>query len=190
MQALGLSLSDFLDLVRTVFIALSAITVSIAALSYRASSRSAASNLFLSLRNNYMDVIKTLMNELPDLSDVENKLIYSEATKNQKHALHRYWVNSFSEWYATTVIYKNDHTKLWKNFYRKAQAGSLTNPLLRDALADILTNHSYFGDRQDAYRSEIISIVDDIMRGDLQFPARDGAVESLYEFKERILKNN
>jgi hypothetical protein len=179
--------AEILDYIRTAFVALGAITISFAALSYRASVRNNTANLFLSLRKYYMDIHTTLYQEIPDLEHHSPKGNYQNLSQQQKAAVQKYWINSFNEWYTTKIIHTNDGLRLWSNFYRRAQASSLINDLLREGLAEMFSSDSFsFGALEGKFRTEIIEIVLDIINGRLRFAIDRAGRDKLSSFKTAL----
>jgi hypothetical protein len=167
----GMQTSEILDYIRTVAVFVGAISVSIAIMSYTSTGRNNTATLFLSLRKYFLDIHAGLCEEIPDLARRAVDGNYALLTQYQQSIVQKYWINSFNEWYTTTIIYRQDKLGLWKNFYREAQATSLTNSLLRSGLEEIFcSNFMSFGTFRDAYRKEIISILNDIVTENIKVP--------------------
>jgi hypothetical protein len=180
--------NEILDYIKTFSIVFGSVSVSIAALRHTAAVRSDTASIFLALRKYFLDIHAGLYQEIPNLAKQADSGKYCDLTQYQQSIVQKYWVNSFNEWYTTNIIYPNDKLCLWGNFYRKAQASSLLNSLLRSGLVEIFrSNFMSFGAFQSAYRQELLLIADDLISDRIGIPVNAQIKEQLISFRTALM---
>ena len=127
-------------------IALAAVIM--AYLAWKTSEEVAAVQIFLDLRKSYSEVLGQMDSRYHDGTWDPR----AETNRSAMRTLEKYWLHTFTEWFATTKLNKGKFSYLWQDFYQKAILGGLRNEPLRITLCEML----YGGNRESTFsgRSE------------------------------------
>ncbi len=111
--------------------------------------------LFLILRDKYLQIREQLVRDLPGFDDSDYPHAYSDLPAPAKSAVTQYWTNAFNEWCATKKIYKAGRSALWETFYANAQATALLHRPLREGLLVLMTGPHSFGGFKREYKRDM-----------------------------------
>lgn len=104
--------------------------------SYLSSMRKTRADIFLSLRQTYLNIHKGLPYQIKDSVPVDKG-------SEDWDAIEMYWLNVFNEWYITNKSLKHECKKLWKEYYAGAIASSVHDENMRRVLEDLLVERNY-----------------------------------------------
>jgi hypothetical protein len=112
----------------------------VAVLALKTANQVASTNMFLELRRSYLEIQAGLDPQYREENWEPRD--HPEAMRS----LEKYWLHTFTEWFATTRLNKSKLAWLfigrlawlWKEFYSKAIVGGLRNEPLRITLCDML----------------------------------------------------
>jgi hypothetical protein len=134
----------------------------VAALALTTANHVASTNMFLELRRSYLETEEKLDPRFRDKG--WNPRDDPEAMRT----LEKYWLHTFTEWFATTRLnktwlgwpFKGRLDWLWKQFYSKAIVGALRNEPLRFTLGDMLYGDpgSTFSGLKEDFKKEMESL--------------------------------
>lgn len=143
-----------MELVGTIIalvIALAAVIM--AYLAWRTAEEVAAVQIFLDLRKSYSEVLGQMDGRYHDGTWDPR----TETDRMAMRTLEKYWLHTFTEWFATTKLNKGKFSYLWQDFYQKAILGGLRNEPLRITLCEMLygSRDSTFSGRSDEFGTEM-----------------------------------
>lgn len=151
---------DVLNFFRDITI-VGSFTIIYVILQYTLSKRHHIAEMFLMLRKDYLSIHEALeKSEFWDIED-DQGIEYDNVDMTP---FHKYWIQSFNEWYCTNKIYRKGYHKLWNDFYRHAIGSSLLNPCIRKSLILLKTSNYSFGSHKPEFLEEISSIIDDLLK--------------------------
>ena len=132
------------------FGALAAIFSALSAwLSYKKSDGVERAQLYLSLRDRYLEIRR----RVPDAAFTKEWDL--EKNPKSKVELEQYWYNAFDEWYSTNKLNGGRHKVLWSDYFGPAITFTLKFPGPVEVLEDMILGSVSFG----TYRKEFSGII-------------------------------